>query len=208
MAKIEIKPKLNRIKHKIVQLLEYSTFHGVPNIVRAKRLFPLIMWSILTILSIFVGSYYAINNIIDYSKYNTINKIEIINEHQLEFPSITICAFPMINSTLNETILRLRFDNIYETNIERYFEEFNDTVWGKCFRFNSGRNILNQTYYNLNSSSPGRPNGFRIDINLDILPDNYDFSKVILLIHNSSLPPLNPNKEAFWTKTGKYNIIL
>ncbi len=138
MTKIEIKPKLNRIKHKIVQLLEYSTFHGVPNIVRAKSLFPLIMWSILTILSIFAGSYFAINNLIDYLEYNTINKIEIINEQQSEFPSITICAFPMINSTLNETILRLRFDNIYETNIERYFEEFNDTVWGKCFRFNSG----------------------------------------------------------------------
>ena len=99
--------KIKSIKKRTFELLEVSTAHGIPNIIRAKQMLPIIIWSFLTILSTSVGSYYVIDNIFEYLKFSTITTIEIIDEQKGEFPAITICADPSFNTSLNETILKL-----------------------------------------------------------------------------------------------------
>ena len=46
----EKESKFRKIKKRTRELLEVSTSHGIPNIIRTKSLLILIMWSICTIL--------------------------------------------------------------------------------------------------------------------------------------------------------------
>ena len=44
--------------------------------------------------------------------------------------------------------------------MKTHFEAYNDTSFGKCFRFNSGKNMTNQIIPFKYSQSPGIDNGF------------------------------------------------
>ena len=56
--------KSKLIKQKTINLLEISTVHGIPNIIRTKRLFSIIMWSLFMIISSITGSYFVIKNLL------------------------------------------------------------------------------------------------------------------------------------------------
>jgi len=84
----EKESKFDKIKKRTGELLEVSSIHGIPNIVRTKSLFILIMWSIFTVFSACYGSYFVFKSIVDYLKYDTVTKIEIINEKVVQFPAI------------------------------------------------------------------------------------------------------------------------
>jgi hypothetical protein len=138
--------KIKKIKKRAHELLEVSTAHGLPNIVRAKKRVIITMWIIVTFISTCAASYFVIDNIIDFLKYNTVTTLQEVYEQQPQFPTISICGNPPLNMSIDKLFLRVRFDRIDETNLSKIFEEFNDNVYGKCFRFNSGRNIYNETY--------------------------------------------------------------
>jgi hypothetical protein len=89
--------KVKKIKKRTRELLEVSTTHGLPNIVRAKNLTIFMVWIIVTFISTCAGSYFLIDNIIDFLKYNTVTSLETINEQQSQFPTISICAYPSLN---------------------------------------------------------------------------------------------------------------
>jgi hypothetical protein len=196
--------KVKRIKKRTRELLEVSTTHGLPNIVRAKNLTILIMWIIVTFISTCAGSYFVIDNIIDFLKYNTVTSLETINEQQSQFPTVSICGYPSLNISIDKLILRVKFDRIDETNLSRFFEEFTDSVYGKCFRYNSGRNIYNETYDILNATKSGKPNNLKMNFYLDI-PDGYDYSVILFYIHNKSSPPYDMDNGGYWLKTGSWN---
>jgi len=130
--------KTKRIKKRVCELLKKSSSHGIPNIVRNKNIFSLVMWSSFTIISVCLGTHFIIKSILDYLKYNTFTNIEIINEQKAQFPGISFCALPSFNSSINQTFSLGIFDNIFETNLTQYVEEYNDITMGKCFRYNSG----------------------------------------------------------------------
>jgi hypothetical protein len=196
--------KLKKIKQRVVDQLLSSTAHGLPNILRTKLLFIKLTWFTFIIVSACFGSYFIIDNILDYLKYNTITTISVIKEQQAEFPSISFCGHPNINTSLEETVMSVRYDNIYEKNFSKVFNAFNDSVYGKCFRFNSGRNTLGQKLDILNSTSSGKPNGLTIKLYLKV-PEQYDYAEILLSIHNHSSPSLEFENGAFWVKPGSWN---
>ena len=104
------------------------------------------MDNIVTFISTFAGSYFVINNIFDFLKYNTVTSLDTINEQQSPFPTISICGFTSLNMSIEKLFLRVKFDRIDETNLSRIIEEYNDNVYGQCFRLNSGRNIYNEKF--------------------------------------------------------------
>ncbi len=104
------------------------------------------MWIIVTFISTCAGSYFVIDNIIDFLKYNTVTTLQEVYEQQPQFPTVSICGFTSLNMSIDKLFLRVRFDRIDETNLSKIIEEYNDNVYGQCFRFNSGRNIYNETY--------------------------------------------------------------
>ena len=195
--------KWRKIKTRISHQLLSSTAHGLPNILRTKQIFIKLIWFIFIFFSTCVGSYFVIDNIIDYLKYKTTTTISIVNENSVEFPTISFCGHPAINTSLEETIMSIRYDNIYETNFSKVFSEFHNPVYGKCYRFNSGRNMYGQKLDILNSTSSGKPNGLTIKLYLKV-PEQYDYAELLVSIHNHSAPSEYENG-AFWVKPGSWN---
>jgi hypothetical protein len=133
--KTEYMKKWTKIKKRISDQLLSSTAHGLPNILRTKLLFIKLTWFTFIIVSACFGSYFIIDNILDYLKYNTITTISVIKEQQAEFPSISFCGHPNINTTLEETVMSVRYDNIYEKNFSKVFKAetfLNKCIHGKC----------------------------------------------------------------------------
>jgi len=195
--------KFKEIKKKSKELLEVSSAHGIPNIIRSKNKFIVTMWLAFFVSFLCIGSLLVVRSILDYLKFNTVTTVAIINEPQVPFPAISICGYPSINRSLDETLIKLRFDRL-DLNYSSYFDEFQDSVYGKCFRFNSGRNMHNETYSILNSTSAGLPDGLRLDLNL-YSQNDYDYGEVLIAIHNQSSPPLDFYNNAYWTISGSWN---
>ncbi len=200
----ENESKLVKVKKRTRELLEVSTSHGIPNLVRTRNLFILIMWSICTIISACVGSYYVLKSITDFLKYDTVTKFEVINEKEVPFPAISICALPSFNTTINKIITKIYFDDVLQSNFSDYFEEYADPLKGKCFRYNTGTNIFNKSYEIQNSTIKGIKNGLRLILNIQT-PANYDYVEVALFIHNQSLPPIDLFTRSFLLMPGSLN---
>ncbi len=200
----ENESKLVKIKNKSRELLEASTSHGIPNIVRTKSIFILVMWSICTVFSACYGSYYVFNSILDFLKYDTVTKIEVISEKEVQFPAISFCALPSFNTTINKIVVRSNFDDILQNNFSDYFDEYADASRGKCFRYNTGKNLFNKSYDIQNSTIKGLKHGFNLILNIQI-PADFDFVDVGLFIHNQSLPPIDIFERVFWLIPGSFN---
>ncbi len=136
--------KFKQLKENITEHLKHSSAHGIARLTLSRNLFFKIMWITFISISIATGSNFVIKNIKDYFEYKTVTTISEITESHAEFPTITFCGYPYINNSLNETVLKVKFNSVFETNFSRVFEIFNDTVWGQCFRYNSGRNVYNK----------------------------------------------------------------
>ena len=80
--KNENKSKVDKMKIRTCELLEVSTIHGIPNMIRSKKLFIFVMWSTFTILSACLGSYFVIDSVLNYLKFESVTKIVVINEKQ------------------------------------------------------------------------------------------------------------------------------
>jgi hypothetical protein len=196
--------KIKKIKKRTRELLEGSTCHGLPNIVRAKKVVIITMWTLVTFVSTCAASYFVIDSIVDFLKYHTVTTLQAVNEQQSQFPTISICGYPPLNMSIDKLFLKVAFDRIDETNLSRIFEEFNDNVFGKCFRYNSGRNIYNESYEILNATNGGKPNNLKMNFYVDI-PDGYDFPELLFYIHNHSSPPYEMENGGYWLKPGTWN---
>jgi len=201
--KLELNNKLNdskieKIKKRTCQLLEVSTSHGIPNIVRSRNIFLQVIWCLFTILASFLGLYFVIDSVLEYLKYNTVSKFEVVTESEIPFPVISICSLPSFNSSLNKTVFYSKFDDI-NLNISQYFEEYNNKLLGKCFLYNSGRNIYNQSYDIHNSTKKGTKNGFKIGIKFEAISE--EFFEIILSIYNQT----TKNSQLYFVSSGSYN---
>ena len=179
--------KKEKIKQNVKELLSSSTAHGIPNIVKTSSILFKIIWSIAFILSTCAGSYFVINSTLDYLKFQTVSSIKVIQEMQSQFPTLSFCSVPSLNNLkLNELVLSLRFEGVYETNLSHVFEEYNDTVWGKCFRYNSGKNKYGNKIDIINTTVYGKPDNLRIGFYLD---GPVKFKEILIQIHNHTSPP-------------------
>ena len=112
------------LKERTFELIERSTVHGFPNIIRSKNV---IMWSSFTLIFTCLGSYFVIDSILDYSKFTTVTRIEVITQQQSQFPTVAFCGYPDLITPLNETILRLSYENQLVKNyfsMKTYFIDY------------------------------------------------------------------------------------
>ena len=78
-------------RRKFLGLIETSTSHGLPNIVRTNRLSIKILWSVCLLAAIGGCSYMVFKSISDYFEHDTVTKIEKITELKSRFPTVSIC---------------------------------------------------------------------------------------------------------------------
>jgi hypothetical protein len=196
--------KYERIKKKTKEILLVSSAVGIPNVIKSEKLLIKIIWLILIAISTAIGSYYVIKSIIDYTNYITVTTVSILDEHESEFPTLTFCYYLPTSSNqkrIENKILRIQYDRIELKNYSNYFQEFEDPIYNKCFRFNSGLNINNEKVDVLKTSISGQKNGLKLEISLEI---ELDFFELIVNIHNRSTPPFDISNGGFWMKTGNF----
>jgi len=78
-------------------------------------------------------------NVLDYSKYDTTTSIFTMNEQEAEFPNVSI--FCADDPNFDPKIL-----SIYFQNEDITLESYKDATHDNFYRFNSGKNMSNESY--------------------------------------------------------------
>ncbi len=184
---------IKTMKKEISEKLLGSTAYGLPNIIRSRRLFNTIYWIFFFIMSLIGASYYIYSDIIDYFNYEVVTVIESKYDQPTQFPTITFCSlkkniynsfFPLSPPSF------IAFKNEYYTwngiDPSNHFESFYTVQYGKCFRFNSGKNMSNHSIPIKNSTYGGQLDSFKLTIHA---PEG-----LAVWIHNiSSQPKIETN---------------
>lgn len=193
----------NEMKLEVVNLALGSTAYGVPNLFRSKRLFNKMYWICFLIMSSAASFYFIYIEITSYLSFDVFTIVKSVYDQPALFPTVTFCDrinyFSGVNlSQLVLNTTRFGYDPTVGTNPENHFQEFYSEEYGKCFRFNSGKNMTNHTIAIKNSTIGGRDDCF----NLRIGP-SYN---LIVWVHNQTNKPKIQNRnnhdDAFLTSNG------
>jgi len=146
MLKNKVKPISNKdYKTPINEIISSSSLAYLISPIRSKRLLIKLVWIIFLIGFLFGSIYYVVLNVLDYLQYDTITSIYEVNEQEAEFPTVSICSTDY-NPIFDIKIIYISFQNEDLTNEwQNHFESYTDSVYGKCYRFNSGFNLSNQS---------------------------------------------------------------
>ena len=191
-----------KLKKRILELLSESTVHGISKIISARRLFFRTMWIFLLVSFSTACFIYTTKSFIEFFAYETITTISTIDEDSSVFPAVTICS--LNNPNFNPKWLSIHF-NYRKLLMKSNFESYNDSAYGKCFRFNNGKNFTGHLSDMKISTSPGWL--YALYINLYSKPLG-DFEQLIVYIHNQTLTPLTIFNKGFFITSGSANYFL
>ena len=88
-----------KLRNKLLNLIESSTSHGLPNIVRSSRISMKILWTVCFLAAFGVCIWMIQQSVSDFLSYDTVSKIEVINEASPVFPSVSICNVNPLTTT-------------------------------------------------------------------------------------------------------------
>ena len=122
---------MSEIKNILKELFGDSTIHAVPRIIKSKRVFIKILWSISLLVSTSYCFYLIINSILSYLDFNNniITRIEKISETPSLFPQVMICNL-----------------NMFQTN--ESFEFINDLIQNKSYIIDFPKDEKKYYFYN------------------------------------------------------------
>jgi hypothetical protein len=183
-------------KYKIRNILAESNAHALPHLVGEKNRCLKVIWFASFLLSIGACFYFLNKTLNDYFSYTKVTSIDIISEQPATFPTVTICnrkEHDLI--TKNITLCQINYDKSCQNNPEIYFDSFTDIYYGKCLRFNSGKNgFIQRGFYG--SSNDGLHLNFKLN-------STDRFGKLLVIIHNHTIPPLNMANEDIKISPGR-----
>jgi len=179
---------LKKISKIVLGCLEDSTIHGLPNIVRNEHIINKIMWAILFAGAFGYTTYLIVIAILAYLEYNVNSNLETVFEQPSQYFTIQFCSRDS-RSFNNRTFARgdlliqcvFNYDPDCLTNPGAYFESYIDPTYGKCFRFNSGKNMSGATIPLLNSTVGGKDDSLSLQV--------YAPAGLAFWIHNYTTPP-------------------
>ncbi|RNA07701.1 acid-sensing ion channel 2 [Brachionus plicatilis] len=119
---MERKSNNNKIENLVVESLESTTGHGIPNLVRSKSWPIKIFWFICLSLSIGFCVYNLTISIVDYFSFIAVTKISFERLDAIEFPTVTFC-------NKNPFLVRIpNSQNNMEENLRNKSKEFFDSL--------------------------------------------------------------------------------
>lgn len=162
------KSSKQKILEKCKQQAELTSLHGIPGLVRAENNSIRVIWCLSLIGSLY-GCYHFIYQLMaDYFTYPFSTSIEIVFETPLTFPAVSFCSLSksFANMSLADLMLDCSFDGTTRclNYSDDYFQAYEDPEYLKCFRFNSGLDMLGRQVNVSKSSLPGRIGGFQIGL--------------------------------------------
>ena len=86
-----MEPKIVHIKETIKSILEDSTIHGIPRILKSKSWISKIAWIIFLCISTSFCLNLIITAVFNYLKFDVVTTIETITKLPADFPVVTIC---------------------------------------------------------------------------------------------------------------------
>lgn len=183
-----------KIKLKIIEKLLSTTAHGITNIVQTERKLIKYLWILVTFASFSFCSFFVLQSILDYLKYDVVTKINTYNEKTVEFPAISICSRTNFD---NFKLLRCYF-NFQECSLSN-INYFQDSLYGTCIRFNSGYDIYGNKTNILHATSNDLLSSLMFEI---YLPSQNGYSEMTLAITNKSYIPFNMVENPYYLMSG------
>ena len=131
-------PKLGRkILEKCKTLLEGSSIHAIPNIVRSEYISLKLIWFVCLLVSTSGLGWFMFQSISNYFTYPVVTNVYIHSLQQIIFPILTICNLNQFRAV--ENVVKYAAFSQKSLNVEEYIETVEDPLYGKCLRFNNGK---------------------------------------------------------------------
>jgi len=180
-------------KTPIKEIISHSSLSYLLSPIRSKRLFIKLVWLIFLILFFFGSIYYVVVNVLDFLQYDTTTSIFTINEKEAEFPTVSFCNTK--NSNFDIKILELWFQNENLTDEwKNHIASYTDSVYGNCFRLNSGLNFSNQSVPIKKARKSGLDQGLWLDIYSNT---SHYYEALMIHIDNHTRIPANIYNKGF-----------
>jgi hypothetical protein len=183
-------------KTSIREIISSSSLAYLLGPIRSKRLLIKLVWIIFLIASI----YYVVLNVLDYLQYETTTSIFTINEQEAEFPTVSFCCegdpnfdFKLLYFTFKNEDLINKWQN--------HFESYTDSTYGKCYRFNSGKSMSNESIP-IKRSISGINEGFWLNLYFN---STLDEVSLMIYIHNHTQMPTTISNKARFIQPGSFN---
>jgi len=112
------KGKFDQIKDEFIEWSLLTKFDCFSKIFQTKNFLLKFLWLSLFLIFTSLTAYFLSKNLLDYLNYDTVSKIDIINEKPTEFPALTICnTNPFTTSTAQLLISNITITNYgYDIN--------------------------------------------------------------------------------------------
>lgn len=168
---------MSRVKSKIKNLLETTTIHALPNMVRTEYK---CLRTIFFVISTSTAVYFTCKNILDYLEFDVTTRYDVINEEQSEFPTVSFCNSNNFNQNLENIITECKFNANTECFLQQflYFKTFKDDVYGTCLRFSGEKS-------NGKGKLISNGNQYGLELNLNIKQND----ELVISIHNNTRIP-------------------
>lgn len=82
---------LVRVKEKLIELIQTTTAHGIPNIIRTKRKFLKFLWASFVIIFSTMCVILIVQNIVQYYEFPVTTKVDYPFVNHVNFPSVAVC---------------------------------------------------------------------------------------------------------------------
>ncbi len=190
------------LKEKVIELIQNTTAYGIPKLIRSRNLFNKVLWLSFILLSSIFACIYIYMYMVDYFNFNVVTVVSTEYDPPTEFPTVTFCSMALFlydNLTnFPPSFISFTGDTSVSMHPENHFESFMSPI-GKCYRFNSGKNMKNETIPIKNSNFGGRFDEFYLEI--------YAPKGLNIWIHNKTSPPLIGGHDEIIVLPGYNNFI-
>jgi hypothetical protein len=110
-----------KINETIISIIEDSTIHGIPRLVKPNSWISKIAWILFFIGSISYCLYLIVTALLSFLQYNTVTNIQTITEIPANFPVITICNLNQLQTNISFDFIQ-RYSNLKQANLIKNFQ--------------------------------------------------------------------------------------
>ncbi len=200
-SQITMRTKNKEYKKSVQDILDKSSLQFLLSPFRSKRILIKIIWILFLLIFTIASVYYVILNILYYFYYDITTSIYEINEKQSQFPTISFCS--ELETNFKIKILYLWFNNEkLKSEYQNHLELYNDTTYGKCYRFNSGLNMSNHFVPIKYSKTSGYFDGLSLGFYSNT---SYDYGSILIYIHNHTMSPFTIFNKGSFISSGCFN---
>ncbi|RNA25225.1 acid-sensing ion channel 1-like isoform X1 [Brachionus plicatilis] len=89
---------------KLREIVESSTIHGIPNVLRSKNKFLRYFWTVAFLVFFSYCMYSVVLIIFTYLQFNVIVRMQIVQTYNAEFPAVTFCNINPYDFTIGENL--------------------------------------------------------------------------------------------------------